>query len=147
MCQSKNKKKLSCIPLFTACSRPIVTRHERTGERTMNIGNALRSMTFVGIAAALFNSVVAAQAQPAAASTGQPSDEGCSAAVLRGTYVVSFDGQGTSAPPQFSESAFFPITVLGTFTFGGNGIVYRALTVSAAALPSFPVEGTGRYQV
>ena len=114
----------------------------------MNIGNASRSMTFaVGIAAALFNSVLAAQAQPAAASTGQPSGEGCSAAALRGTYVVSFDGQGTSAPPQFSESAFFPISVLGTFTFGGNGIVHRALTVGAAALPPFPVAGTGSYQV
>ena len=115
----------------------------------MNIGNALRSITLaMGIAAAVFNSVPAAQAQPAAASTGHPSDEGCSAAALRGTYVVSFDGQGTSAPPpQFSESEFFPISVLGTFTFGGNGILHRALTVSVAALPPFPVSGQGSYQV
>ena len=111
----------------------------------MNIGNASRSMTFaVGIAAALFNSVLAAQAQPAAASTGQPSDEGCSAAVLRGTYVVSFDGQGTSAPPQFSESAFFPISVLGTLTFGGNGIVYLSPDGERCCTASLPGSGSGQ---
>ena len=59
----------------------------------------------MGTAAALFNGVPAAQAQATSASTGQPSTEGCSAAALRGTYVVSFNGQGTSTPPQFSESS------------------------------------------
>ena len=114
----------------------------------MNIGNALRSIAFaIGIAAALFNIVPAARAQATAALTRQASNEGCSAAALRGTYVVSFDGQGTSAAPQFSESDFSPISVLGTFTFGGNGILHRALTVSVAALPPFPVSGQGSYQV
>jgi hypothetical protein len=115
----------------------------------MNIGNALRSIAFaIGIAAALFNSVPAAQAQATAALTGQPSNEGCSPAALHGTYVYSFDGQGTSAPaPQFSESEFFPVSVLGTFTFGGNGIVHRAVTVNREALPPFPVSGPGSYQV
>jgi hypothetical protein len=114
----------------------------------MNIGNALRSIAFAtGIAATLFNSVSAAQAQATAALTSQPSNERCSAAALLGTYVYSFDGQRTSAPPQFSESAFFPVSVIGTFTFGGNGIVHRALTVSAAAQPPFPVSGSGSYQV
>ena len=84
----------------------------------------------------------------AAASTSQSSNEGCSAAALRGTYVVQFDGQGTtSPPPQFSTSDFFPISVLGTFTFGGNGTMNRNLTVTAAAVPPFPVSGTGSYQV
>jgi hypothetical protein len=114
----------------------------------MNIGHALRSITFaLGTAAVLFNSVPAAQARAAPALTEQSSDEGCSAAALRGTYVVSFNGQGTLTPPQYSESAFFPISVIGTYTFGGNGIVNRALTVSAAALPPFPVSGPGSYQV
>ena len=114
----------------------------------MNIGHALRSITFaMGTAAVLFNSVPAAQAQATAALTGQSSAEGCSAAALRGTYVVSFNGQGTLTPPQFSESGFFPISVIGTYTFGGNGSVKRALTVSAAALPPFPVSGSGSYQV
>jgi len=114
----------------------------------MNIGNALRSITLaLGFVGALFNSVPAAQAQATAAQTEQPSNERCSAAALRGTYVVSFSGQGTLSPPQFSESDFFPITVIGTYTFGGNGIVNRALTVSAAALPPFPVSGPGSYQV
>jgi hypothetical protein len=101
----------------------------------------------MGAAAALFSSVPAAQAQATAALTGQPAKEGCSAEALRGTYVVSFNGQGTSAAPQFSASDFFPISVIGTFTFGGNGVVHRALTVSAAALPPFPVLGPGSYQV
>ncbi|HEX8782233.1 MAG TPA: hypothetical protein VF764_02610 [Steroidobacteraceae bacterium] len=79
-------------------------------------------------------------------------NESCSAAALRGTYVVQFEGHGTtSMPPQFSASAFFPITVIGTYTFGGNGVVHRDLTVSAAAVPPFPVAGpvagTGSYQV
>jgi len=114
----------------------------------MNISNALRSITLaLGIVGALFHSVPAAQAQATAAQTEPPSNEGCSAAALRGTYVVSFSGQGTLSPPQFSESDFFPITVIGTYTFGGNGIVNRALTVSAAALPPFPVSGPGSYQV
>ena len=115
----------------------------------MNIGNALRSAALaIGIAAVLFNSVPAAQAPATAALTGQPSNEGCSAAALHGTYVYSFDGQGTSAQaPQFSESEFFPVSVLGTFTFGHNGIVQRAVTVNRAALPPFPVSGRGSYQV
>ena len=84
----------------------------------------------------------------AQSATAHSSNEGCSAAALRGTYVVQFDGYGTtSTPPQFSTSAFFPISVLGTFTFGGNGTVIRNLTVSAAAVPPFPVSGTGSYQV
>src|SRR5215469_15639491 len=81
-------------------------------------------------------------------ATAHSSDEGCSAAALRGTYVVQFDGYGTtSTPPQFSTSAFFPISVLGTYTFSGDGNVNRALTVSAAAVPPFPVSSPGSYQV
>src|SRR5215469_12211425 len=84
----------------------------------------------------------------AQSATAHSSNEGCSAAALRGTYVVQFDGQGTtSTPPQFSTSDFFPISVIGTFTFGSNGIVNRALTVMAAAVPPFPVSGAGSYQV
>jgi hypothetical protein len=58
---------------------------------------------------------------PAAAfSTAQPSNEGCSAAALRGTYVVQFDGYGTiSTPPQFSASDFFPISVIGNLYLRG----------------------------
>jgi hypothetical protein len=124
-----------------------IVRHTKV-ERTMNIGSALRATTFAMSAlAALFNSVPAAQAQAAAALTRQPSSESCSAAALRGTYVVGFDGQSTSAAPQFSESDFSPISVLGTYTFGGNGIVHRDLTVAVAALPPFPVSGQGSYQV
>src|SRR6516162_342965 len=128
---------------------PLLVRHKQEGERAMNIGNALRSIAFVmSIVAALCNSVPAAQAQATAALTGQPSNEACSDAALHGTYVYSFDGQSTSAQaPQFSESQFFPVSVLGTFTFGDNGIVHRAVTVNRAALPPFPVSGQGSYQV
>jgi len=102
-----------------------------------------------GAAVPLFNSVSPAEAQASSASTAQHSDVagGCSPTTARGIYVVRFTGQGTSAAPQFSESDFYPITVIGIFNFDGNGVVSRSLTVSVADKPPFPVADQGSYQI
>jgi hypothetical protein len=110
---------------------------------------AVATLGALGTAPALFNSGSPADAHASSASTAQRSENAsaCSAATPRGIYVVRFNGQGTPEAPQFSESDFYPITVIGTFNFGSNGVVSRSLTVSVADKPPFPVADQGNYQI
>jgi hypothetical protein len=71
----------------------------------------------------------------------------CSNRNMTGSYVVTMSGFITSAtPPQFLLGAYAPVTVIGTYTFDGDGKASRFLTVNAAGL-SFPVTDFGSYQI
>jgi hypothetical protein len=72
----------------------------------------------------------------------------CSVSSVRGTYVFRAAAFRTFQPtPQFSISAFSPVSLIGRYTFDGGGKVLRSLTVSFAGGIPFPVADSGTYQL
>ena len=72
--------------------------------------------------------------------------EDCSTTDLRGIYIYSGNGLGTfQGPPQFADG-FFPVSVVGSWTFDGKGGVSRDLSLNFAGLP-VPYVDAGSYQL
>jgi hypothetical protein len=72
--------------------------------------------------------------------------EDCSARSFHGIYVFNQNGFGTfQNPPQLIDE-FFPVSVVGTWTFDGKGGVTRSLSLVFAGYPG-PYSDVGSYQV
>jgi hypothetical protein len=86
---------------------------------------------------------------PTALATPASDDGGrCTVSSLRGAYVFSASAFRTFQPaPQFAIGAFFPVVLIGVYTFDGAGTVARSLIVGAAGGQPFPVADSGTYQL
>jgi hypothetical protein len=72
--------------------------------------------------------------------------EDCSAGSFHGIYVFNQNGLGTfQNPPQLIDG-FFPVSVVGTWTFDGKGGVTRSLSLVFGGFPN-PYSDVGSYQV
>lgn len=70
----------------------------------------------------------------------------CSTESFRGIYIFNLNGLGTfQNPPQLMD-AFFPGSVVGSWTFDGKGGVSRSVALSLAGSPG-PYADSGTYQV
>jgi len=72
--------------------------------------------------------------------------EDCSTASLHGIYIYNGNGVGTSQNVPQLIDAFFPVSVVGTWTFDGKSSVTRSLSLVFAGYPS-PYSDVGSYQV
>jgi hypothetical protein len=72
--------------------------------------------------------------------------EECSAGTFRGIYIFNQNGLGTFQNPPQLVDAFFPVSVVGTWTFDGKGAVTRSLSLVFGGLPN-PYFDVGSYQV
>jgi hypothetical protein len=76
----------------------------------------------------------------------QEEAQGCSAATLKGTYVLTFSGFFTRGPVPGAINAFTPVAGGGLVTFDGNGNLSASETVSIGGLIT-PVNVPGTYTV
>jgi hypothetical protein len=70
----------------------------------------------------------------------------CDGRTLSGVYIFNGNGLGTFANPPQAADGFFPVAVMGTWTFDGKGGVRRTLTLDFAGYPG-PYDDSGTYQV
>ncbi len=70
----------------------------------------------------------------------------CNSHTLTGVFVFTGNALGTFQNPPQAVDAFFPVAISGTWTFDGEGIVSRSLTLSFAGYAG-PYDDSGTYQI
>jgi hypothetical protein len=117
-------------------------------ERLHKVGGVAAVCGFVTISVFLGISPDWQLAQTALALPSPAVHGACSDFRLRGAYVFSAAAFRTFQPaPLFSLSAFSPVSLIGLYSFNGEGQVARSLTVNFAGGNPFPVVDSGTYQL
>lgn len=70
----------------------------------------------------------------------------CSTKSFRGVYITNGNGLGTFQNPPQPTDAFFPVSVVGSWTFDSKGGVSRSLSLNFGGFPA-PYVDSGTYQV
>jgi len=84
--------------------------------------------------------------EPGAGTLVKQEIRDCSTKSFRGVYITNGNGLGTFQSPPQPTDAFFPVSVVGSWTFDGKGGVSRSLSLNFGGYPT-PYVDSGTYQV